>query len=160
MVASGAASFFAQKKTLYKGLEPLQWNFAKASVLTAEEWSAQPALSSAQIALPPVQAEIKPAAEAPLQEQQTFEPVVSPCGANEKPIIKNSQIAGCSKENTPVVSVQNNIPALKIKVLDAQPSCESQGRFTYTGEDRPGLLYGMCIDCLTTQFASNGEKCN
>ncbi len=167
-VSSGAASFFAQQKTLYKGLEPLQWNFTKASALTADE------IQPAQLAQPASfsQTEIKKSEE-PFQKQieaveetpakLSLEPVASPCGSDEKPVIKNSQIAGCA-----AVSVRSNPPAPKIKILEnsslrenppSAETCESQSRFTYTGEDRPGLLYGMCIDCLTTQFAANGGKC-
>jgi len=29
----------------------------------------------------------------------------------------------------------------------------------YTGPDRPGLLYGMCIECDTETFTSNGYLC-
>lgn len=178
-VASGAASFFAQQKTLYNGLEPLKQlkgNFAQTSVLSAQPTTIPQA--AAQAAAPEIQT---PPAEIPAESQQTAEPqqtpalikpVSSPCGADEKPVIKNSQISGCTKINTPLqitnYQLSTNSLAPKIKILETQSpkiastspaSCESQGRFTYTGEDRPGLLYGMCIDCLTTQFAANDGAC-
>lgn len=163
MVASSAASFFAQQKTLYKGLEPLGKNFAQASVFTAadEIQPAQPAFfpqTETKKSDEPSPKQTAAGEETPAEP--FFEPVASPCGASEKPIIKNSQITGCStiSTNYKLQTINFNPPALKIKILEAN-TCESQGRFTYTGEDQPGLLYGMCIDCLTTQFAANGGKC-
>ncbi len=39
------------------------------------------------------------------------------------------------------------------------PSCESKGKFTYTGPDRKGLLYGTCIPCETQKFLESGRTC-
>jgi len=54
-----------------------------------------------------------------------------------------------SLQPTILKQVQDNLP----------PSCESQGKFTYTGPDRPGLLYGMCIDCETQKFIWSNGSC-
>lgn len=164
MVSSGAASFAAQKRTFYKGLEPLKGSFAKASVLDAPatnktETAEQPAqpVAPAVLQTPPetLAAQPPPRPESiPLsQPVSATEPVPSPCGEGQIPTIKNSQITGCSNiaEQThyqlPTINYKL-APAPKAKIIERQPapSCESAGRFTYTGEDRPGLLYGMCID--------------
>lgn len=170
-VTSGAASFYAQNQTFYKGIEPQQWNFAKASALTVEENATAPKFLPALLASPVLPA---PTNESPETESRVvaekivakIEPVSSPCHGEEVPMIKNGQIQRCTG-TTPAISFAPK-PAPKIKIIEFQspktspapaPSCESQGRFTYTGEDQPGLLYGMCIDCLTTEFVRNGSKC-
>lgn len=156
VVTSGGASFYAQKQGFYKGVEPQQWNFAKASALTVEENATVPNFFPAVTEAPtnePPKTEAKVVAEKIVAE---VEPVSSPCRGQEVPVIKNGQIQRCTGTK----------PAPKIKIIELQTpplqaplSCESQGRFTYTGEDQPGLLYGMCIDCLTTQFAANEGRC-
>ncbi len=165
VVTSGGASFYAQKQTFYKGLEPLQWNFAKASSLTVEENTLEflPAVEPKPVEQP------QPVSPTPTNEPKIVaevEPVSSPCRGAGVPIIKNGQIRGCTGAKTTAevfqdqsTSVVSFAPKIKIIELQAPLSCESQGRFTYTGEDQPGLLYGMCIDCLTTEFAANGGKC-
>jgi len=45
------------------------------------------------------------------------------------------------------------------KTQKSDLSCESKGKFTYTGPDLPGLLYGMCINCETMKFTKNGNRC-
>lgn len=71
----------------------------------------------------------------------TFSPVASPCTHGAHAIIKHGTISGCARDNE-------------------EETCESRGEFTYTGSDRPGLLYGMCITCDTKTFAGNGFRCS
>lgn len=92
-------------------------------------------------------------------------PVASLCGQNEVPVIKNSQFAGCKMLIVPAETVQPVVqtpatPAAPKVTRALQPqTCESKGKYTYTGPDRPGILYGTCITCLTTDFVSHGGKC-
>lgn len=90
----------------------------------------------------------------------TPKPVSSLCGKNEVPVIKNSQFAGCKMLSLPAQQAKQAQP-VKIQVTRTQApaTCESKGKFTYTGPDRKGILYGMCIDCLTTDFVTHGGKC-
>ena len=88
-------------------------------------------------------------------------PVAPLCGQNEVPVIKNSQFAGCKMLSLPSQSAQQTQPVQIAPVTRTQApaTCESKGKFTYTGPDRKGILYGMCIDCLTTDFVTRGGKC-
>lgn len=179
IVGSGASFFATKGKTFYKGVEPLEKQVSgikyqvsevedvvKTSVLHVEE----------DINEEPPEAIAEP-------PQARTAAVVSPCPSGQTPIIKNGQVAGCSSpeekksvlQQVPVKISAPLPPAPKVKILTEpnitvnplQPStlyplpssCESQGLFTYTGPDRPGLLYGMCIDCGTNIFILNGGKC-
>lgn len=147
MTVGGAASYVAQKNVLYRGLQA-QDN-AYASVLNSEEISRSlplPNVTTVKAQSPEPEKiqpkKIKPAAV--VQKIYTkINPVKSPCEGGS-PIIKNSQIVGCTVSN-----------------ITAQPTtCESNGRYTYTGPDQPGITYGSCIDCETTKYILNKNKCS
>lgn len=156
-VVGGSASFFASEgKTFFKGLEPLR-DVIPASVLDA------PTENAEQVALqiPEIQT-----AQEPFIRTKTA--VASPCPPGETPVIKNGKIESCGRKHEekkpelpkPTVIISAPLPpGPKVRILTLPSSCESQGRFTYTGPDRPGLLYGMCIDCGTNIFIMNGGKC-
>ena len=38
-------------------------------------------------------------------------------------------------------------------------TCEEKGKFTYTGPDRPKLIYGMCISCTTKEYILGNGSC-
>lgn len=182
-IVGGTASYAARGKMFYKGIEKQVSGIrhkvseledaAKTSVLHVEEEDsvipAEAGISSENDITPKMQ------------------PVAPPCVAGENPVIKNGRVSGCSSreekkpEPPPQVPVKISAPlapAPKVKILsepsaalqptinyklstlNPQPSsCESSGLFTYTGPDRPGLLYGMCLDCPANAFILNGGKC-
>lgn len=201
MLAGAAVSFFAQKNTFYKGLEPLDVRSAQASVLNADFMESEDIVSADTEILDKL-SQLSPTEtlrtlkrnETPQAEK--IEPVKSFCGQGQIAALRNGKIIGCSLEKiekkTPAfvipapdrsqgqspAEIQHEVPSLppapKIKIIDtasptpapapapalpALPTCESQGFFTYTGPDRPGLLYGMCIQCPTQEFVLSGGNC-
>lgn len=93
------------------------------------------------------------------------------CPSGSMPIVKDSKIVGCTGDEKKVKITNSALFAeetiQEAKIIKSAPvaqpttkiSCESRGKFTYTGPDMPGVLYGMCIDCLTTDFLANGRSC-
>lgn len=160
MAVGGGASYFAQGRTFFKGLEPLREQESGnreqlyASVLNAEAESLEQT---------PEEEDMQEAAVEEKPEPKT-QPVSSPCGSGEKPKIKNGEITGCSTEPKNPEPVKQLKPGPKVKIIEnieppPFPSCASQDKFTYTGPDRPGLLYGMCIECEMNSFIIHGGRC-
>ena len=118
-------------------------------------------------------AEAQSKAEAKKKQEEAKIIVAAPCQDRGVPILKDGKIAGCSQDSTlgtVPISAQKALPLAKpgpvVKIIEENSmeaslplSCESQKRYTYTGEDRPGILYGMCLDCGTASFIKNGGRC-
>lgn len=178
MAVGGLASYLANQNTLYKGMEPLKENVAMASVLDAsadtlpayqievtnERAQAEAlyalsgfmdkgsevlkatkekiAKSLVEISKAPESAEkIKIPRPEILPAATTYTAQDFSCAPNDTPIVQDSKVVGC---------VLSDPSALY---------CESQGRYTYTGNEHQGIQYGMCLDCQTAEFIKNGYKC-
>lgn len=175
MAVGGFASYLSQKNVFYKGVEKLEiGKQMQAAAIFAD--SSYDALTDANFAAPDAANEPAAAQPAAQPTQTQSQPVEPPCAAGETPVIKDNEIAGCTSNKikrpqqpqteTPnpapdkvVVSAKSLQTTPEAPLPPPPPSCESQGKYMYTGEDIPGLLYGMCIDCLTTDFVANGNKC-
>lgn len=132
LMATGAiASFASQKHIFYKGINPLG-SALQASALTSFD------SKNNSFAKP----KIKDAAK----EKATIQDILK--------LTKQSKIKRKQTQKTNIVA---QAPAPQ-KPAPA-PTCEEKGSFTYTGPDRPGLLYGMCIACETKQFIWTNGKC-
>lgn len=176
-VVGGGVSFFATRgKTFYKGMEK-QVSSVRYQVSAVQD--------AAKTSVLHMKKEKEEKREINIKYQVSA--VTSPCSNGEILVIKNGQVAGCSSREkkekkiepqpqTPVKISAPPPPGPKVKILKEPSvevnastnyklpttnfsSCESKDSFTYTGPDRPGLLYGMCIDCETNNFIIYGGKC-
>lgn len=159
--AGGAASYAAKEQMFYKGTEKMEraeiagiGAIGQASVLDADRHSEPPLredkLREESPATPPVIASEPRHSErseessslwpfnssAPSPLRPSVSPTPSPCATDNTLVIKDGKFAGC------------------------RSACEAEGKHTYVGPDRPGLLYGRCIECDTATFLINGGTCH
>lgn len=182
---SGLISFTAPKSVFYKGLDELG-SQAQASVLSApthldsavadginfndivKENSARVATPVSETSAP---TSINDAPQLIIDTTKIAVPTADAasmpapisCTGSETPIIQNGDVVGCSPAPTlaptSARTSQDAAPVAAIAPAPARQTCESQNLFTYTGSDRPGLLYGMCIQCTTDVYLNTGGKC-
>lgn len=174
MTAGGISSLLAQKNSLYRGNEPATaikvpvWNSSTyASVINTNvqenqnETSIQQLTATVSNAAKALQEGVEIFKEAAQNYQQSQKQTLTNF-SNEKakkvlaetvgeaPKVKAAPAAPAVQKAQKAQKIATKVvgPAPKVKIINepAEPlSCEAQGKTTYKGEDKPGLLYGMCI---------------
>lgn len=88
----------------------------------------------------------------PITTEDDFTPTVSP-------VTEGIRRIG-AEDFVPIQEIVTQEAPLEPAFNEVDDStCESEGIWTYTGPDRPGLLSGMCIECSTQDYILSNGTC-